>query len=115
MYTLQNVEQGGNAMDYLKKSDAVDRFDEEVATELSPSFRDEREHRRVTATTGRMLGFSALGLAILSLFAFPVLLGAGAITLGFLARSRGSENLGAWAIVIGTVTIVVRLLVMPFF
>jgi hypothetical protein len=35
--------------------------------------------------------------------------------LGFVARRRGAESLGAWAIGLGAISIIVGIFVLPFF
>ncbi|OCA91127.1 hypothetical protein A8F94_04510 [Bacillus sp. FJAT-27225] len=62
-----------------------------------------------------MLGYIALGLAILSLFFLPVLLGAAGIVLGFLAMRRGQSKAGGWAIGIGAVSLIIGMFIAPFF
>ncbi|PDM41350.1 MULTISPECIES: hypothetical protein [unclassified Geobacillus] len=89
-------------------------FMEETATEIAEPVRryDERDEK---AVNGAGLGWLALALSIISLFIWPVLLGATGIIVGFIARRRGAETLGAWAIGIGVVAIIVRLFIMPFY
>ena len=67
------------------------------------------------ATSGAGLGWLALALSIISLFVMPVLLGAAGIIIGFIARRRGATGLGAWAIGIGAVSIIVGIFILPFF
>ncbi|WP_373889991.1 hypothetical protein [Neobacillus cucumis] len=67
------------------------------------------------AAAGTGLGTLALALSILSLFVMPILFGAAGIVLGFVARRRGAEGLGAWAIGIGAISIVVGIFILPFF
>lgn len=64
---------------------------------------------------GTGTGYVALALSILSLFVFPILFGAAGIVLGFVARRRGAEGLGAWAIGIGAVSIIIGIFILPFF
>ncbi|WP_257985427.1 DUF4190 domain-containing protein [Bacillus sp. V5-8f] len=64
---------------------------------------------------GSAIGYGALALSILSLFMMPFLFGAAGIILGFLARRRGADTLGAWAIGIGAVSIIVGVFILPFF
>ncbi|MFD1781277.1 DUF4190 domain-containing protein [Fredinandcohnia salidurans] len=64
---------------------------------------------------GAGLGWLALALSIISLFVMPVLLGAAGIIIGFIARRRGATGLGAWAIGIGAVSIIVGIFILPFF
>jgi hypothetical protein len=66
-------------------------------------------------TSGRGIGGLALALSILSLFVLPIVLGAAGIIIGFIARRRGATTLGAWAIGIGAVSIIVGMFVLPFF
>lgn len=61
------------------------------------------------------MGTLAIALSILSLFVLPILFGAAGIVLGFVARSRGAAGLGAWAIGIGALSIIVGIFVLPFF
>jgi|SRR3954465_7354475 hypothetical protein len=67
------------------------------------------------ATAGTGMGVLALALSIISLFVMPILFGAAGIVLGFVARSRGANGLGAWAIGIGAISIVVGIFILPFF
>ncbi|WP_238941779.1 hypothetical protein [Bacillus sp. REN10] len=96
---------------------------EETAAEIAepiPFRRDDhreidRDDVEVEDGGGRGLGYAGLIASILALFMLPVLFGAIGIVLGFMARRRGSEGLGAWAIGIGVVALVVGLFVLPFF
>jgi hypothetical protein len=97
-----------------------DDFMEESAAEITAPYRENvnnREDNRATdgEGTGRGIGWLALALSIISLFALPVLMGAAGIILGFIARRRGAEALGAWAIGIGAVSIIVGVFILPFF
>ncbi len=74
-----------------------------------------RDEENETAAAGRGVGYAALALSILSLFVLPVLFGATGIVLGFIARRRGSESLGGWAIAIGAISIIVGMFILPFF
>ncbi|MFC3882938.1 DUF4190 domain-containing protein [Bacillus songklensis] len=77
--------------------------------------RNRTDHEREGAGEGRGYGILALVLSILSLFFMPVLLGAAGVILGFIARRRGANSLGAWAIGIGIVSIVIGVFILPFF
>jgi hypothetical protein len=70
---------------------------------------------RETAAGGTGLGTVALALSILSLFVMPILFGAAGIVLGFIARRRGAESLGSWAIGLGAVSIIIGIFILPFF
>lgn len=103
---------------------------EEYAAEVAPKIvnfdRREDETRQVDTinvdeavvddvTGGRGIGGLALALSILSLFVLPIILGAAGIIIGFIARRRGATALGAWAIGIGAVSIIVGMFILPFF
>ncbi|QFT89866.1 hypothetical protein FIU87_14475 [Bacillus sp. THAF10] len=75
----------------------------------------EEERSDVMGMSGRGLGFLGLALSILSLFFLPIIMGAAGIIVGFIARKRGAAGLGAWAIGIGIVSIVVGIFVLPLF
>ena len=64
---------------------------------------------------GRGMGIFALILSLLSLLFLPVLLGAAGIIVGFVARRRGANALGNWAIAIGAISVVISLFLAPFF
>jgi hypothetical protein len=111
--------------DYINVNDnpevevVQNKYNEETAAELTTPMAlgsdFERDEAEETNASGRILGYSALALSILSLFIVPVLFGAAGIVLGFVARRRGTEALGAWAIGIGAVSIIVGIFVLPFF
>ncbi|TYS68758.1 DUF4190 domain-containing protein [Sutcliffiella horikoshii] len=75
----------------------------------------EEERSDVMGMSGRGLGILGLALSILSLFFLPIIMGAAGIIVGFIARKRGATGLGAWAIGIGIVSIVVGIFVLPLF
>lgn len=126
----------------LKKAPAdSDRNHEETASELTTPVESFAPHREETAaeiaapvtlgnirndddaerrTEGRAqagtgVGFLALALSIISLFVMPILFGAAGIVVGFIARARGAGTLGAWAIGIGIVSIIIGIFIIPFF
>ena len=94
-------------------------FREETAAEIAApiSFGRRRgyDDLRGKAEGGTGTGYVALALSIISLFVLPILFGAVGIVLGFIARRRGAEGLGAWAIGVGAVSIVLGIFILPFF
>lgn len=101
---------------------AAPDYDEETAAEIATPVTFNRnvtsnriDADRDTRTAGRGLGYVALALSILALFVLPILFGAVGIVLGFIARRRGAEGLGSWAIGIGAVAIIVGVFILPFF
>jgi hypothetical protein len=100
-------------------------YKEETAAEIAapvpitrPSFQERSKDSSGAGTgtkAGTGMGWAALALSILSLFVMPILFGAAGIVLGFVARRRGAESLGAWAIGIGAISIIVGIFILPFF
>ncbi|WP_243290574.1 DUF4190 domain-containing protein [Bacillus sp. FJAT-47783] len=93
---------------------------EETAAELDVPMNavnreESKEERDLGVDNGRTTGFVSLALSIISLFVLPVLLGAAGIVVGFMARRRGAQSLGNWAIGIGAVSILLGIFVLPFF
>ena len=107
-------------------SEQSNDFVEETAAEVTPGAADlERNEENTIAQEqtrdntdeieGRGMGIFALTLSLLSLLFLPVLLGAAGIIVGFIARQRGANALGNWAIAVGAISIVVTLFLAPFF
>ncbi|MGN7299249.1 DUF4190 domain-containing protein [Fredinandcohnia aciditolerans] len=105
-------------------ANADSSYDEETAAEVAApinygttrreaNYEGNNTDDRVAGGAG--LGWLALALSIISLFVMPVLLGAAGIIIGFIARRRGATGLGAWAIGIGAVSIIVGIFILPFF
>lgn len=95
--------------DYLEETSA------EMAAPVSFGQGYEKENGTNTEAGGTGIGFAAIILSILSLFVAPVLFGAAGIVLGFVARRRGAQGLGSWAIGIGAISIVLGMFILPFF
>lgn len=92
-------------------------YREETAAEIAapPLVARKREREDFRAAGGTGIGFVGLALSILSLFVMPILFGAAGIVLGFIARARGAAAVGAWAIGIGAVSMIVGIFILPFF
>lgn len=96
-------------------------YTEETAAEVAPPLGTNYNREAVgetdndTVTGGTGMGWLALALSIISLFVMPVLMGAAGIIIGFIARRRGATGLGAWAIGIGAISIIVGIFILPFF
>jgi hypothetical protein len=101
------------------------QYSEETAAEIAapvPVIRRQGQQQqqagqgqKTQAAAGTGLGTLALALSILSLFVLPILFGAAGIVLGFVARRKGATGLGAWAIGIGAISIVIGIFILPFF
>ncbi|MCL6571062.1 MAG: hypothetical protein K6T88_05185 [Bacillus sp. (in: Bacteria)] len=87
----------------------------EIAAPIPVIRRSEQNEVRDRATGGTGMGTLAIALSILSLFVMPILFGAAGIVLGFVARRKGATRLGAWAIGLGAVSIVIGIFILPFF
>ncbi|MEI5905826.1 DUF4190 domain-containing protein [Bacillus spongiae] len=87
----------------------------EIGTPMALGADFQQDFIEETDTSGRVYGISALTLSLLSLFLLPVLLGAAGIILGFVARRKGANGLGGWAIGVGAVSIIIGIFVLPFF
>jgi hypothetical protein len=61
------------------------------------------------------LGAASLTLAILAMFVYPTLFGAGATLLGFLAYMAGNRALGVWSIVLGLIALAGYFLLVPLY
>lgn len=97
------------------------RYREETAAEIAGprqftrSDEVDSDQASERSTAGTTFGIVALALSVLSLFMMPFLFGAAGIVLGFMARRRGAETLGAWAIGVGVVSLIVGVFILPFF
>jgi len=107
-YASKDTNQSG-AANYREETAA------EMAAPVSFERRNNVEDRQETESAGRGIGFAALILSIISLFVSPILFGAAGIVLGFVARKRGAQGLGSWAIGLGVVSIIVGMFIVPFF
>lgn len=120
----------GNIKDYDLREDKVgynrpdvsEDYNEETAAEIAAPATlrrdadyDRDEEKSDTAADGRRMGYLAIVLSVISLFVFPVILGAAGIIVGFIARRRGAEALGGWAIGIGIVSLILGIFILPFF
>lgn len=112
--------EGMNTLE-TENSEAIDndQYREETAAELDTPIRavneDNNVKRNLEEANSRTMGYVALALSIISLFVLPVLLGAAGIIVGFMARRRGAQTLGSWAVGIGTVSVLLGIFVLPFF
>jgi hypothetical protein len=95
-------------------------FNEEFAEETVPAPRDTAavrtaENDDVTMADKPYIGWIALVLAIASLFVWPVVLGPAGALLGLAAWSQGSRGLGVWSIVLGVISFLSYLVLVPLY
>lgn len=95
--------------------DMDDAFQEETASELVDYDAEDlnTEDEKEDADIKSVYGWSAIALSVLSFFILPFLFAALGIIVGFVARSNRASILGNTAIVIGALSIVVRLFILP--
>ena len=107
------------------KDDLLD-VNEEMAADFAISnpavYEERREDRHVERAErteahsgGYALGWVSLVFAIASWFIWPVLLGATAAVLGFIAYRQGARGLGGWSMAIGIIAIAINLVIVPFY
>lgn len=117
--TGQKNDYGASDRDHLEETSAElaapMTYDGTTNTGRTYGNADREVRRTEDETAGRGLGYVGLALSILSLFVFPVLLGAAGIIVGFIARGRGAASLGGWAIGIGVVSILLGMFIRPYY
>ena len=107
------------------KTEDNDEFAAEVAPDPTVGRRPAKpEEERSPAESNRetradndaanAIGWTALVLAIISLFVYPVFLGGASIVLGIMAYMQGSRSLGAWSVIIGGIAFISSLLLIPY-
>lgn len=82
--------------------------------ELAAEFTAEDKQSRDEGYYDQIIGWFALILSVISFFIMPIILGAAGIIVGIYARHRGASILGNIAIVLGVLSIIIRLFVFPF-
>lgn len=87
-------------------------YAEELGAETAIDHRDipDRDQDDDVRANGTGMGYLALALSIISFFFLPIIMGAAGIIIGFIARRQGARGIGAWAIGIGIVSIVLKFL-----
>ena len=116
MYEEENNQTG------LEKNGERSSYNEETGSELAQinandaSYDEpERDGKIDNTNRGLWMGFASLIVGIIALFTSPVLFGAIAIILGFIARKSESSKAGSWGIGLGILSVVLGLIVFPFF
>lgn len=103
-------------------------YNEEAAAEIavpSASMRDYYPDRktsrltndavRETKSAGVATGWAALILAVMSWIVWPVVLGATAVVVGFIAYWLGARGLGVTSITLGFIAVLAYLVLVPFY
>lgn len=76
---------------------------------------DTRDEPDKTEQGGVAVGWFSLALAIASLFVWPALLGPAAVLFGFISWMQGSRALGIWSIVLGIISFIAYLALVPLY
>ena len=92
-------------------------YHEEIAVEMIrvPYKRYEKKANPRQGNLSKLIGFIALLLSVLSFFFAPFVWGIIAIVLGFIAQRKGEITIGAWAIGISALSIILTIFIRPFF
>ncbi|MBD3107605.1 DUF4190 domain-containing protein [Bacillus sp. AGMB 02131] len=93
-------------------------YHEEIAAEMicSPYRRDtDQANNRETGNLSKLAGFVALFLSLLSFFIAPFVCAVVAIIIGFFAQRIGEIAIGAWAIGISALSIILAIFIIPLF
>lgn len=86
-----------------------DSEDTEYAAEVSPVHLNPERKEVEPTTSGAVIGYTALALAVLSFFTYPAMFGIIAVILGFFAMSRDAKTTGRLAIIIGGIAAVLAI------
>lgn len=94
-------------------------YDEEYAQEFAADYAPQAltpdpetaNKNMEKAQTG--FGWFAVVIAIASLFILPIFLSVGAVIVGFIAKGKGADTLGNTAIIIGALSFVITLFIVP--
>ena len=70
---------------------------------------------RKTKSAGVATGWAALILAVLSWIVWPIILGATAVVVGFIAYWQGARGFGITSIVLGMIAVVAYLVLVPLY
>lgn len=105
------------------KSDADrDKFETELASEIAypPAYEfggDDRDDQSAEhpGLTNISIGWISLGLSLASLFILPQWLSLAGIVLGGATWLTGGRGLGLWAIIIGSISFVAYVVLLPYY
>ncbi|WP_029098730.1 hypothetical protein [Brevibacillus thermoruber] len=92
--------------------------DVETAAEIAEPIRETRTTDDVDAQAengASGIGWTGLGLSILSLFLLPYIVAPIGMVLGYLAYRRNARTLGVWAMIVGAIAILGALIIYPYY
>lgn len=98
----------------VEEEESIPRYEEETASELvDQDVYDDVEDGQDNEELKSISGWVSIALSAVSFFLLPFILAIAGIVVGFVARGREAPILGNIAIVIGALSIIVRLLILP--
>lgn len=103
---------------YQTNEDKNRKYHEETAAEITSPYtvRDKNVNQEEKmGVNSKVYGYAALILAILSFFFAQFVLGVVAVILGFIALRKGDVTLGSWSIGIAAFSLIIGVLIRPFF
>lgn len=109
-----DLENNHPVVDDLEPLRDNDLYQEETASELVDH--DVMAHEDTDVNDSdlhNVYGWTSIGLSVISFFLLPFILAVAGIVVGFIARSKAAPILGNTAIVIGALSIIVRLFILP--
>ncbi|VEF47787.1 YqfX [Bacillus freudenreichii] len=86
---------------------------EETAAEITPDIFWEKAADDGIGRSN-ILGYTALAMAILSLFFMPGLMGIAGAVFSVIAITRGAHTIGGWALSVALLSLGWRFLIVPF-
>jgi hypothetical protein len=92
--------------------------DVETAAEIAEPVRETRRTDNVDTQPengASGIGWTGLGLSILSLFLLPYIVAPIGMVLGYLAYRRNARTLGVWAMIVGAIAILGALIIYPYY
>jgi len=103
--------------DQRKKTRSHRRQEEELAAELTGDVApaEQSVNRAETADQRMGIGWFAIILSIVSWFVWPAVLGTAGMVMGLIAYFRGHRSLGLWAIILGLISLVISVLLIPYY
>ncbi len=97
-----------------KANEKQEKYREETAAEFLPVYSDVLADTTDAGPFGRMLGYSSLVLAILSIFFMPITLGIASVVLAIPAIRKGADSIGGWALGVSLTVLLYHLTILPF-
>ena len=100
-----------------KKNRHHRRQEEEFAAEWTGAVvpAEPPANRADTADQRMGIGWFAIILSIASWFMWPAVLGSAGTVMGLIAYFRGQRSLGLWAIILGIISLVISVLLIPYY